>query len=250
MNPTILIVDDSLTIRMNLAEMLEAAGFVTLACASIGEARLLLHEHDISLMILDVVLPDGDGLDFLAEIRDAAESWDLIVMLLSSESDVADRIRGLKTGADDYVGKPYDPTYVIARATELLRHRRQDIPSARDTILLIDDSPTFLACMKQNLEEASYTVLTAASGEEGLRIAADRRPTAMVVDGQLPGIDGATVIRRIRLDAALRDLPCLLLTGSEDQISEVPAAQRQAAIGHSEHQQPDGAEKDPCRRRQ
>ena len=55
-------------------------------------------------------------------------------------------------------------------------------------------------------------VLTAPTGEEGLRLAAAQRPAAIVVDGVLPGIDGATVIRRMRLDAALRDVPCLLLT--------------------------------------
>jgi DNA-binding response OmpR family regulator len=64
-------------------------------------------------------------------------------------------------------------------------------------------------------------VLVAGTGEEGLRLAADQHPAAIIVDGQLPGIDGATVIRRIRLDAALRRLPCLLLTGSEDNGAEV-----------------------------
>ena len=56
-----------------------------------------------------------------------------------------------------------------------------------------------------------------------MRLAADQRPTAIIVDGELPGIDGATVIRRIRLDAALRQLPCLLLTASEDRGAEVRA---------------------------
>ena len=66
-------------------------------------------------------------------------------------------------------------------------------------------------------------MLTAASGEEGLAGIADRRPSAIVVDGVLPGIDGATVIRRVRLDAALRGMPCLLLTGSEDRDAELRA---------------------------
>ena len=64
-------------------------------------------------------------------------------------------------------------------------------------------------------------MLTASSGEAGLRVAADRRPQAVIVDGVMPGIDGATVIRRIRLDPALRDTPCLLMTAADDYATEV-----------------------------
>ena len=145
------------------------------------------------------------------------------VMLLSTEAEIRDRVRGLTTGADEYVGKPYDPSYVVARARELVRRNSGDARPARRCVLVIDDSITFREALKTALEQASYRVIVADSGEDGLRVASDQRPTAIVVDGQLPGIDGATVIRRIRLDAALRGLPCLLLTASEDRGAEVHA---------------------------
>jgi len=132
-------------------------------------------------------------------------------------------VRGLTTGADEYVGKPYDPGYVVARARELVRRNVDGTPPDRETVLVIDDSVTFREALKAALEQAGYGVIVADSGEDGLRLASDQRPTAVVVDGQLPGIDGATVIRRIRLDAALRALPCLLLTASEDRGAEVRA---------------------------
>ena len=90
-------------------------------------------------------------------------------------------------------------------------------------MLVIDDSLTFRGQLAQALERAGYSVLSASSGEEGLRVAARQRPSAAVVDGVLPGIDGATVIRRMRLDAALRSVPCLLLTASEDREAELTA---------------------------
>src|SRR5258708_548164 len=65
--------------------------------------------------------------------------------------------------------------------------------------------------------------MAAGTGEEGLRIAVEERPAAIVVDGILPGIDGATVIRRIRADATLRRTPCILLTASEEQSGEISA---------------------------
>jgi DNA-binding response OmpR family regulator len=222
-NGSVLIVDDSLTVRMNLVEMLEAAGLATVACATGAEARKALAEERFSLVILDVLLPDADGVELLEEIRGSAVAGDTAVMLLSTEAEVRHRIRGLTTGADEYIGKPYEPSYVVARARELARRGQAAVVSVRETILVIDDSITFREALKAALEGASYRVLVAGSGEDGLRIAADARPTAIVVDGMLPGIDGATVIRRIRLDAALRRLPCLLLTASDDLGAEIHA---------------------------
>src|SRR5206468_1891701 len=110
-----------------------------------------------------------------------------------------------------------------ARARELLRSRRSGSGAARPAILLIDDSTTYRETLRQMLESAGYEVRTAASGEEGLRAAASARPAAIVVDSVLPGVDGTTVIRRVRLDAALRGVPCVLLTGSEDREAELRA---------------------------
>jgi two-component system NtrC family sensor kinase len=143
-------------------------------------------------------------------------------MMLSTEVDVNDRIRGLQRGADEYVGKPYEAGYLVARAREFLRTRRSSAAGSK-TVLVIDDSATLRDEFTKALEPAGYIVLTAANGEEGLQVAADQRPDAVVVDGMLPGIDGATVIRRVRLDAALRGIPCLLLTASEDKGSELRA---------------------------
>ena len=91
------------------------------------------------------------------------------------------------------------------------------------TVLVIDDSATSREELRTAFESAGYTVLLAATGEEGLRLAVGAHPDAVVVDGVLPGIDGATVIRRIRSDAALRRTPCLLLTGSEGRHDEYVA---------------------------
>jgi two-component system, NtrC family, sensor kinase len=221
MMPLVLIVDDSLTVRMDLAEAFDSAGYRTVSCATAAEARAALARGPISLVVLDVVLPDADGTEILREIRTGATP-DLRVLMLSSEAEVKDRIRALQIGADDYVGKPYDLGFVVARARELLADQTSP-PIATATILVIDDSPTFREELRSALEGAGYAVLLASSGEEGLRMAAGSRPSAILVDGVLPGVDGATVIRKIRLDAALRDTPCMLLTGADDRGSELRA---------------------------
>ena len=222
MTGTVLIIDDSLTVRMDLTEAFEGAGFHTIPCAALAEARQALTRGPVDLVILDVLLPDGDGVEFLREIRECASSQAAAVIMLSTEAEVKDRIRGLQRGADEYVGKPYEVGYLVAKAREFLRTRRS--PSAGSkTVLVIDDSATLRDELTKALEPAGYIVLTAGSGEEGLQVAANQRPDAVLVDGILPGIDGATLIRRVRLDAALRGIPCLLLTASEDKGSELRA---------------------------
>lgn len=224
MKPSVLIVDDSLTVRMDLGEAFELTGFATMLCSTMAAARSALSTGSFSLIILDVLLPDGDGVDLLRELRQTPATAGTLIMLLSSEAEVSDRTRGLKTGADEYIGKPYDQSYVVARALELLRKREPGSTAARSTtVLIIDDSPTFREELKSVLESSGYAVVTAGTGEDGLRTAVDARPAVIVVDGILPGIDGSTVIRRIRADAALRGTPCILLTGSEERSDELEA---------------------------
>src|SRR4051812_22689856 len=147
---------------MDLSEAFEAAGFSTLLASTVAEARRLLATQLVSAVILDVVLPDEDGIELLREIRAAQSPQATFVLLLSSEADVRDRIRGIRVGADDYVGKPYDTSYVIARVRELLRAKKPIDAPAKQTILIIDDSSTFREELGAALEAAQYAVVTAA----------------------------------------------------------------------------------------
>ncbi|MEU8239761.1 response regulator [Actinoplanes missouriensis] len=217
MTPTVLIVDDSLTVRMDLNDAFSDDGFTTILCATGAEARAAFAASVFDAAVLDVVLPDADGLELLTELRGCRAG--VVTMLLSSEHEVADRLAGLRIGADEYVGKPYDAGYVVARTRQLLGEAPQ--AAGHTTVLVIDDSVTFREQLRDLLEPEGYAVLTAASGEDGLRMAADRRPNAVIVDGVMPGIDGATVIRRIRLDPALRDTPCILMTAADDYATEM-----------------------------
>jgi DNA-binding response OmpR family regulator len=221
MKQNVLILDDSLTVRMDLGEALRNAGFETHLCADIASARAASQEHELALAVLDLLLPDGDGLDFMIELKRRAP---IPVMLLSTEAEVQSRIRGMKAGADEYVGKPYEINHVVARARALIAKATEletGTADVRHQVLVIDDSPTFLDAVRQTLESAGYVVIEATSGEEGLARAGAIHPDAIVVDGHLPGIDGATVVSRVRSDPALLTTPCLLLTASEQAADEL-----------------------------
>ncbi len=222
MSLQVLIVDDSLTVRKDLEAGFAAAGFAPRLCSSLAEARAALAAAVPALVVLDLLLPDGDGIALLREMRTAADTARTPVIMLTSEAEVRHRLLGLRIGADEYVGKPYDASYVVGRAHQLIG--RPPGPASRPRLLVVDDSASVRAALRQCFEEAGYAVHAAESGEDGLRAAVAVRPAALVVDGQLNGaMDGAGMIRRIKQDVALRHIPCLLLTASPARADELRA---------------------------
>jgi PAS domain S-box-containing protein len=219
---SVLIVDDSLTVRKDLEEAFGGAGFEPTLCSDLRGAREALSRSAFSVVVLDILLPDGDGLELLSEMRSSRQHAETPVLLLSTEAEIQQRVRGLQMGANEFVGKPYDRAQLVARARNLLREPDPRALYGRGPVLVVDDSLTAREELRTVLELAGFEVVTAASGEEGLLAAAGRRPSAAVVDGIMPGMDGASFIRQLRADAALRSTPCILLTAS-GAVGELPA---------------------------
>ncbi len=221
---TVLILDDSLTVRMDLVEAFTEAGWRTAPCATAAQAWEVLATGHIDAIVLDVLLPDADGVDVLHALRAQPATASVPVLMLSTEAQVKDRIRGLQTGADEYVGKPYDSAYLVARAQELVH---QPAPcgtvSQASAVLVIASSPDVREPLEKALGGSGHTVVAAATGLEGLRVAAAHRADAVIVHGALPDMEGTTVIRRLRLDAALRGAFCLLLARSDDVSAQLHA---------------------------
>lgn len=113
----ILVVDDEPAIRESLVYALKRDGFSAEEAASLKEARAAA-ERGATLIILDLMLPDGNGLDFLKELRGTGG---VPVIVLTSRDDETDRVVGLELGADDYVTKPFSPREVVARVRAVLR---------------------------------------------------------------------------------------------------------------------------------
>ena len=152
---SVLVVDDSLTVRMNLTEILDAAALPAVACATSPKRGASSPSSNSPWSSSTCCCPTATASNCCREIRAMPSADDTAVMLLSTEAEVRDRIRGLTTGADEYVGKPYDPSYVVARARELARLQRVGRTApAQETVLVIDDSLTFREALKAALEAA------------------------------------------------------------------------------------------------
>lgn len=123
----VLIVEDDAVLRDGLKVGLAIGGFNADAVESCEEAEAVLKNHEFDAMVLDLMLPDGSGLDVLKSLRARRDTTP--VLLLTARDRVADRIQGLDAGADDYLGKPFDLDEVAARLRALVR-RASGRPSA------------------------------------------------------------------------------------------------------------------------
>lgn len=115
----LLLVEDDELLRSSLHESLSQAGFAVDATGSALTADQLAQQEDYRLIVLDIGLPDGDGLQLLARWRDAGR--DLPILLLTARDRWQDKVNGLKAGADDYLTKPFHPEELLARLQALLR---------------------------------------------------------------------------------------------------------------------------------
>jgi sigma-B regulation protein RsbU (phosphoserine phosphatase) len=121
--PTVLLVDDDPTTLALLTAMLRQEGFNALCAGTVAQARALASEGEFDLAILDVNLPDGNGLDLCRAIAGRASGTEVPVLMLSSEQDVHTKVAGFDAGAVDYVTKPFQRAEVMARVRTHLRLR-------------------------------------------------------------------------------------------------------------------------------
>ena len=133
---SILIVEDEPALAELLRYNMEVAGFGARVVASGDEAELVLREERFDLVLLDWMLPGVTGIELCRRIRQNAETKTLPVLMLTARGEEADRVRGLSTGADDYVVKPFSVVEVIARVKALLRRAAPDLVA---DLLIYDD---------------------------------------------------------------------------------------------------------------
>ncbi len=121
MRPTILVVDDDAATRKMIDTALTASGFDVVAVATAAEALEEIDRSNPDVILLDLILPDGDGIDVCRQVR---EHSDVSIIMVTAKRDLTDRLTGLDAGADDYVTKPLSMGELVARVKSLLRRRR------------------------------------------------------------------------------------------------------------------------------
>ena len=129
MSEHILLIDDDLRLSAMVGDYLRSHGYQVSNAPTLAAGRELLARQACDALVLDLMLPDGDGLDLCKELRATPRTRSLPLLMLSARGEPTDRIVGLEIGADDYLPKPFEPRELLARLRALLRRTG---PTAED----------------------------------------------------------------------------------------------------------------------
>jgi DNA-binding response OmpR family regulator len=129
----VLLVEDEENLASLVAAYLEREGYGVVSVRSGADALRVLSREPVRLVVLDLALPDMDGLDVCRQIRTRSS---VPVVMLTARDDPPDRLAGLAAGADDYIGKPFSPLELVARMKAVLRRAE---PAGDEQLLVLDD---------------------------------------------------------------------------------------------------------------
>jgi two-component system phosphate regulon response regulator PhoB len=131
LTPSILVVEDEDSLATLLQYNLEKEGYGVAVCADGEEALIQIDERQPDLVVLDWMLPTVSGIEVCRRLRQRSETRNLPIVMLTARGEESDRIRGLDTGADDYVVKPFSMTELTARIRAVLRRIRPGLAEDR-----------------------------------------------------------------------------------------------------------------------
>ena len=203
--PLVLVIDDEGPSRELLASYLDPE-YRTAMAESGAEAVRRAQQLQPDAITLDVLMPGGSGFETLAALRKNPETANIPIIIVSI---VDQKQVGFALGAADYLIKPI-------RKSVLLETIRKHVPYQYDddaAILLVDDDPKTLELLEETLRLGGYETQSVQSGKRALEVLSSKLVSAVMLDLLMPGMDGFEVIRHIRQDATLKQLPIFVMTG-------------------------------------
>ena len=127
MSNKVLVIEDEPDIRKTLEYNLTREGFKVSGCGSIKEAKKLIEIPNFSIILLDLMLPDGSGLDLCREVKSNSLTKDIPIIILTAKDDEVDKVVGFELGADDYVTKPFSVRELILRVKAILKRNAKPL---------------------------------------------------------------------------------------------------------------------------
>jgi DNA-binding response OmpR family regulator len=215
--PLVLIVDDDAELSAMLVRLLQAEGWAAQSALTAAQAHQALAQQAPDVVLLDVMLPDANGLDLCRRLREGGH--DLPVLMLTARGDPFDRVLGLELGADDYLGKPFEPRELVARVRALARRQQA---AARRTQLRFDGLTLDLLARRAlcegeplGLTSTEFKLLLALAGQPGVCVSRKDLSAAVQPGNYLP-MDRAVDVQVARLRKKLASAP-----GGRDWIETV-----------------------------
>ena len=178
-----LVVDDDPELLQSVCDYLRRFGLEAMPAATAAQMRSLLSQGGVDVVVLDVMLPDGDGLSICAALRQRPETANLPVIMLTAQGDPHSRVLGLELGADDYIAKPFEPRELVARIKAVLR--RRSAPSGGGGDGSVEFAGWRFDRLKRQLLSPQQVVVPLSSAEYRLLSAFVERPRRVLTRDQL-----------------------------------------------------------------
>ena len=202
---TVLVVDDDTNIRRFLTYELKAKGYKVFEASNGKEAIQLAREHHPDLITMDVQMPDINGFDVTAVLKNDDDTKDIPVLILSVMDD---REKAYKLGANDCLTKPFTKEKLIAKVNQLLI-------GTKKTILVVDDDKSLVKSIKFQLEHRGYSTLIAYNGKDALEVLESHCPDLILLDIIMPNMNGYEVIKALKSRPETAGIRIVLMTGIE-----------------------------------
>jgi len=235
MSGRVLVVDD-VEANVKLLEAKLSSEYFEVLSAYDGRTALQIAGAELpDVILLDVMMPRMDGFEACRQLKANPRTADIPVVMVTALSDVANRVRGLEAGADDFLTKPGNDIALFARVRSLVRLKRmmeelrvresicgrfgdRDAPAAEDAgparILIVDDDEFAAAKMSETLLPIANSVASASSCAEALLLAVDTE--LIIASLSIPGSDALRLVTQCRANEAFRQLPILLIAEDRD----------------------------------
>ena len=223
---SLMLVEDSPTQAARLRRLFEEGGLAVWHVSSAESALEQLEAAAPDVIVLDYHLPGMNGHEFCHQIRLNVNTRAIPVLMLTAEESDAAEMQGLASGADDYVAKSADFDVLLVRVLALLRKRHGtsavvniDNRFSRARLLAVDDSPTYLHHIAEELKAERYVVETIGDPVQALARVRESSFDCVLVDFEMPGLDGAEVCRAIRAGHRDNDpeIVLVMLTSHDDK---------------------------------
>ena len=202
--PTVVVVEDDRRSFDLLRVYLEAAGARVVSAGDGEEGLDTVRRLNPAGVVLDILLPGIDGWEVLAQLKADPGTAAIPVIVVSM---LDERGRGFALGATEYLVKPVGKEQLLAAL-----YRAAAMPEQKHMVVAIDDDPLAIELVRASLEPEGWTVLGAATGQEGLALIRERKPSAVLLDLLMPGMDGFEVVEALRADPDTKSVPVVILT--------------------------------------
>jgi signal transduction histidine kinase/CheY-like chemotaxis protein len=204
--PLVLVVEDDPAAAELLTRQIDQAGFKTSVARNGAEAIARARELKPAAITLDILLPDLDGWEVLTRLKQAPETSDIPVVVVS----VVDNPElGMALGALDYFVKPVPAKELMSRLT---RFRFPGTSGRQLTVLVVDDEEANREWLQGVLEPAGFAVILAKGGKEAIELARTNVPDLVLLDLMMPEVTGFEVVEALRDQASTRGIPIMVLT--------------------------------------